>query len=46
MYQVLFYAAAALTIASAVVVIAQKNPFYSAFALIVNQHLIRPEAQF
>jgi NADH-quinone oxidoreductase subunit J len=36
MDQVVFYAAAALAVASAVVVIAQKNPIYSAFALIVT----------
>ena len=35
MDQVLFYAAAALAVASALVVIGQKNPIYSAFALIV-----------
>jgi NADH-quinone oxidoreductase subunit J len=36
MDQILFYAAAALAVVSAVVVIAQKNPVYSAFALIVT----------
>jgi NADH-quinone oxidoreductase subunit J len=36
MDQVLFYAAAALALASALVVIGQKNPIYSAFALIVT----------
>jgi NADH-quinone oxidoreductase subunit J len=36
MDQVLFYAAAALAVVSAVVVIGQKNPIYSAFALIVT----------
>jgi NADH-quinone oxidoreductase subunit J len=36
MDQVLFYVAAALAVASAVVVIGQKNPIYSAFALIVT----------
>jgi NADH-quinone oxidoreductase subunit J len=33
---VLFYAAAALALASAVAVVAQRNPIYSAFALIVT----------
>jgi NADH-quinone oxidoreductase subunit J len=33
---VLFYLAAALALASAVVVVAQRNPIYSAFALIVT----------
>jgi NADH-quinone oxidoreductase subunit J len=33
---ILFYAAAALAVVSAVVVIAQRNPIYSAFALIVT----------
>jgi NADH-quinone oxidoreductase subunit J len=36
MDQVLFYVAAALAVVSAVVVIGQKNPIYSAFALIVT----------
>ena len=36
MDQVLFYAAAALALVSALVVIGQKNPIYSAFALIVT----------
>jgi NADH-quinone oxidoreductase subunit J len=36
MDQVLFYAAAATALASALVVIGQKNPIYSAFALIVT----------
>lgn len=36
MDQVLFYAAAALAVLSALVVIGQKNPVYSAFALIVT----------
>ena len=36
MDQVLFYAAAALATLSALVVIGQKNPIYSAFALIVT----------
>ena len=36
MDQVVFYAAAALAVVSAVVVIGQKNPIYSAFALIVT----------
>lgn len=36
MDQVLFYAAAAVALASAAVVIGQKNPVYSAFALIVT----------
>jgi NADH-quinone oxidoreductase subunit J len=34
--QALFYAAAALAVVSALVVIGQKNPIYSAFALIVT----------
>jgi len=34
--QILFYAAAALAIGSALVVIGQRNPIYSAFALIVT----------
>jgi NADH-quinone oxidoreductase subunit J len=33
---VTFYAAAALALASAIVVVAQRNPIYSAFALIVT----------
>jgi NADH-quinone oxidoreductase subunit J len=33
---ILFYASAAVAVASAVVVIAQRNPVYSAFALIVT----------
>ena len=33
---VLFYAAAAIAVASAIVVVAQRNPVYSAFALIVT----------
>jgi NADH-quinone oxidoreductase subunit J len=33
---ILFYVAAALALASAIVVIAQRNPIYSAFALIVT----------
>jgi len=36
MDQVLFYAAAGLAVVSALVVIGQKNPIYSAFALIVT----------
>ena len=36
MDQVVFYAAAALAVVSAVVVIGQKNPIYSAFALVVT----------
>jgi NADH-quinone oxidoreductase subunit J len=36
MDQILFYVAAGLTVASALVVIGQKNPIYSAFALIVT----------
>jgi NADH-quinone oxidoreductase subunit J len=36
MDQVLFYAAAALALGSALVVIGQRNPIYSAFALIVT----------
>ena len=36
MDQALFYAAAALAVVSALVVIGQKNPIYSAFALIVT----------
>jgi len=36
MDQILFYAAAALAVVSALVVIGQKNPIYSAFALIVT----------
>jgi NADH-quinone oxidoreductase subunit J len=36
MDQALFYAAAALAVVSALVVIGQKNPVYSAFALIVT----------
>jgi NADH-quinone oxidoreductase subunit J len=36
MDQALFYAAAALALVSALVVIGQKNPIYSAFALIVT----------
>jgi NADH-quinone oxidoreductase subunit J len=36
MDQLVFYAAAALAVVSAVVVIGQKNPIYSAFALIVT----------
>ena len=33
---ILFYVCAAVTVASAIVVIAQRNPIYSAFALIVT----------
>jgi NADH-quinone oxidoreductase subunit J len=36
MDQILFYAAAGLAVVSALVVIGQKNPIYSAFALIVT----------
>jgi len=36
MDQLLFYASAALAVVSAVVVIGQKNPIYSAFALVVT----------
>jgi NADH-quinone oxidoreductase subunit J len=36
MDQILFYVAAGLAVASALVVIGQKNPIYSAFALIVT----------
>jgi NADH-quinone oxidoreductase subunit J len=36
MDQILFYAAAGLAVLSALVVIGQKNPIYSAFALIVT----------